>query len=129
MGSLSAVPVELWDCFRERGRRRFAIRSLPIKPRAPSIFFRFRNGTWGRGRQVFLPFSLPVSVFPLPFPPLPAYACYAGYENLLSPTIFGLKCDEKLEHFFSSNVRDMGKVMPVVFGEIKMSFWVRNKAS
>ena len=50
-------------------------------------------------------------------------------EDLLSPTIFGLKCDEKLECFISSNFRDVGKVMPVVFGEIKMSFWVREKAS
>ena len=29
----------------------------------------------------------------------------------------------------SSNFRDIGKVMPVGFGEIKMSFWVRKKAS
>ena len=47
--------------------------------------------------------------------------------DLLSPTIFGLKCHEKLEYFFSSNFRDMEKVMPVIFGEIKMSFWVRKK--
>ena len=31
--------------------------------------------------------------------------------------------------FFSSDFRDIGKVMPVVFGEIKMSFCVRKKAS
>ena len=44
-------------------------------------------------------------------------------EDLLSPTIFGLKCDQKW--MFSSHFRDMGKVMPVYFVEIKMSFWVR----
>ena len=27
-------------------------------------------------------------------------------------------------NFFSSNFRDMGKVMPVVLGDMKMSFWV-----
>ena len=49
-------------------------------------------------------------------------------EDLLSPAIFELKCDANWNHgFFSSNFRDMGKVMPVVFGEIKMSFWVRKK--
>ena len=31
--------------------------------------------------------------------------------------------------FFSSHFRDMGKVMPVVFGEIKISFCVRKQAS
>ena len=31
--------------------------------------------------------------------------------------------------FFSSNFRDIGKAMPVVFEERKMSFWVREKAS
>ena len=30
--------------------------------------------------------------------------------------------------FCSSNFRDMGKVMPVIFGELKMSFRVRKKA-
>ena len=50
-------------------------------------------------------------------------------EDLLSPTIFGLKCDEKLEFSLAQNFRDMKKVMPVDFGEIKMSFWVRKKAS
>ena len=48
-------------------------------------------------------------------------------EDLLSPTIFGLKYDEKTGFFFTSNFRDMGKVMPVVFGEIKMSFWAQKK--
>ena len=37
-------------------------------------------------------------------------------EDLLSPKIFGLKYDEKLEYFFSSNFRDMGNLMPVVSG-------------
>ena len=52
-------------------------------------------------------------------------------EDLLSPTIFGSKYDEKLEFFFCSNFREMGNIyiMPVVFGEIRMSFWVRKKAS
>ena len=39
-------------------------------------------------------------------------------EYLLSPTIFGLKCDEKLEFSLlpsSSDFREMGKVMPVFF--------------
>ena len=40
-------------------------------------------------------------------------------EDLSSPTIFGLKSDEKLEYYFSSNFCDMGKVMPVVCGEKK----------
>ena len=44
-------------------------------------------------------------------------------------TIFGLKCDEKLEFQFSSNFPDMGKIMFVClfvcFGEIEMSFLVR----
>ena len=40
-------------------------------------------------------------------------------EDLLSPAIFGSKCDEKLEYFFCSNFRDMVKVMTVVFGETK----------
>ena len=31
--------------------------------------------------------------------------------------------------FFRPNFRDMKNVMPVDFGEIKMSFWVRKKAS
>ena len=35
----------------------------------------------------------------------------------------------KTGDFFSSNFRDMGKAMPVVFGERKMPFWVRKKAS
>ena len=39
---------------------------------------------------------------------------------------FGLKCDES-EVFFSSNFHDMKKVVPVEFGEIKMSFWVRTE--
>ena len=39
-------------------------------------------------------------------------------EDLLSPTIFGLKCDEKTG-VFNSNFCDMGNVMPLVFGEIK----------
>ena len=52
-------------------------------------------------------------------------------EDLLSSTFFGLNYDEKLKHwsFFSSDFRDTGKVMPVNFGEIKMSFWVRKKAT
>ena len=32
-------------------------------------------------------------------------------------------------YIFSSNFRNTEKVMPVVFGEIKMSFWIRKKAS
>ena len=50
-------------------------------------------------------------------------------EDLLSPTIFGLNCAGKTGVFSSSNFRDMKKAMPVDFGEIKMSFWVRKKAS
>ena len=46
-------------------------------------------------------------------------------EDLLSPAIFGLKSNEKREYFFRSDFRDMRKVMPVVFEERKMSFWVR----
>ena len=49
-------------------------------------------------------------------------------EDLLSSTIFGLKYDEKMEYFFSSPFRDMGKVMPVVFGEMCRQFWVLKKA-
>ena len=36
--------------------------------------------------------------------------------------IFGLECDEKTGLLFSSYFRVMGKVMPVVFGEITMPF-------
>ena len=50
-------------------------------------------------------------------------------EDLLSSTILGFKCDKKPGVFFSSNFRDMGEVMPIVFREIKMSFWVRKKSS
>ena len=50
-------------------------------------------------------------------------------KGLLSLTIFGLKSAGKTGDFFSSIFRDMGNVMPVVFGEIKMSFWVRKKIS
>ena len=42
-------------------------------------------------------------------------------ENLLSPTIFGLKCDEKLEFSLAQIFVKWGNVMPVVFGETKMS--------
>ena len=50
-------------------------------------------------------------------------------EDLLSPpTIIGLKCDEKLEYCLAQ-IFVIGKVMPVVFGEIKMSFWVSTKKS
>ena len=54
------------------------------------------------------------------------FRCFCS-ENLLSPTIFGLKYDEKTGVFFNSDFRDMKKVMPFDFGEIKMSFWVRKK--
>ena len=43
--------------------------------------------------------------------------------DLLLPTTFRLKYDEKLEFSF----RDMKKVMIVDLGELTMSFWVRNK--
>ena len=36
-----------------------------------------------------------------------------------------LECDEKLEFSLAQMFVMMGKVMPVVFREIKMSFWVR----
>ena len=42
--------------------------------------------------------------------------------DLLSPAIFKLKCDGKLEYSLVQILRDMEKVMPVVSGEIKMSF-------
>ena len=48
-------------------------------------------------------------------------------EDLLSPTIFGLKYDEKLELCSAQIFVDMKNVMPVDFGEIKMSLWVRKK--
>ena len=51
-----------------------------------------------------------------------------GEYHLLSPVIFGLKCDEKLEYSLVQ-FHDMKKVMPVDFGGIKMSSWVRKKAS
>ena len=44
-------------------------------------------------------------------------------------TIFGLKSAGKSGVFFSSNFRNMGNVMPVVFEGIKMSSWVRKKDS
>ena len=50
-------------------------------------------------------------------------------EELLSPTIFRLKCAGKTGVSFGSNFRDMGNAMPVVFREIKKPFWVRRKAS
>ena len=50
-------------------------------------------------------------------------------EGLLLPMIFGLKYVEETGLFFSSDFRNMGKVMLVVFGELKVSFWVRKKAS
>ena len=46
-------------------------------------------------------------------------------EDLLSPSILGLISVMKNWSIFSSNFHDMGKVMPVVFGEINMSFWIR----
>ena len=50
-------------------------------------------------------------------------------EDLLSPAIFGLKWHEKLKYLFSSDSRDMGKVIPVIFGEIKMSASIFGKAT
>ena len=43
-----------------------------------------------------------------------------GSEDLLSPTIFWLKCDEKLEYLLCQIL--------VICGGIKMSFWLRKKA-
>ena len=50
-------------------------------------------------------------------------------EDLFSPKGFGLKCNEELEYSFAQIFGMWVKVMPVVFGEIKMSFWVRREAS
>ena len=49
-------------------------------------------------------------------------------ENLLSPTIFGLKYDEKVEYSLAK-FSWYQKVMPVDFGDRKMSFWARKKAT
>ena len=58
VGSLSAVPVELWDCCTEKIRRRFPIRSLSIKPCLFVCLFAFRscNGVWGWGSLMFWTF-------------------------------------------------------------------------
>ena len=51
-------------------------------------------------------------------------------EDLLSHTIFGLKYDEKLEFSLAQiSVICRKKVIPVDFGEIKMSLWVLKMAS
>ena len=50
-------------------------------------------------------------------------------EDLLSSTIFGLKCDEKLGFSLAHIFVIWGKLFPLVFGEIKMTFWVRKKVS
>ena len=49
-------------------------------------------------------------------------------KDLLSPTIFGLKYDEKLE-LFISDFRDMKKVMPVDFERDKNVVLGTNMAS
>ena len=43
--------------------------------------------------------------------------------------IFGLRCDKKLEYSLALSFFFfvMGKVMPVVFGEIRMSLWLQKR--
>ena len=43
-------------------------------------------------------------------------------EDLLSPTVFGLKCDEKLKYSLVQIFVIWGKQCLLFFGEIKMSF-------
>ncbi len=40
---------------------------------------------------------------------------------------FRIKVKRKTGVFLSSNFRDKGKIMPVVFGGIKMSFWEQTR--